>query len=157
VGAGHVNSTIAKHNVAELPDMLELALSLGADALHLLMLVPVGCGLEIAPAQMLAADEHERVLHWFDEQARSCPIDLKATCAPHYFRVRAQRLEDARRQGDRTETFVAPGTRAKAAPRRRARPVPLGDDARLPRGNERLFHLACRAGEPVRVPAGERR
>ena len=111
-----INSTIAKHNVDELPQMLDLALSLGADALHLFMLVPVGCGLEIAPAQMLPADEYERVLHWFDEQAKTCPIDLKATCAPHYYRIRAQRLEEARSHGDYSEHFIAEGTRAKAAP-----------------------------------------
>jgi len=111
-----INSTIAKHNVGELPRMLDLALALGADALHLFMLVPVGCGLEIAPAQMLPADEYERVLHWFGDEAKTCPIDLKATCAPHYYRIRAQRLEDARRHGDYSESFIAPGTRAKAAP-----------------------------------------
>jgi heme b synthase len=111
-----INSTIARHNVNELPAMLDLALSLGADALHLFMLVPVGCGLEIAPTEMLPADEYERVLHWFDDQARTCPIDLKATCAPHYYRIRAQRLEAARERGDFTETFIAPGTKAKAAP-----------------------------------------
>src|SRR5581483_5990372 len=88
----------------------------GADALHLFMLVPVGCGLEIAPAEMLPADEYERVLHWFDDRAKDCPIDLKATCAPHYYRIRAQRLETDRRRGDSTSTFIAPGTRAKAAP-----------------------------------------
>jgi AdoMet-dependent heme synthase len=111
-----INSTIARHNVSELPAMLDFALSLEADALHLFMLVPVGCGLEIAPAEMLPADQYERVLHWFDEQAKTCPIDLKATCAPHYYRIRAQRLEAARRQGDFSETFIAPGTKAKAAP-----------------------------------------
>jgi heme b synthase len=111
-----INSTIAKHNVAELPAMLDAALMLDADALHLFMLVPVGCGLEIAPAEMLPAEEYERVLHWFDEQAKTCPIDLKATCAPHYYRIRAQRLEIARRSGDFSESFIAPGTRAKAAP-----------------------------------------
>jgi heme b synthase len=111
-----INSTIAKHNVAELPAMLDFALALGADALHLFMLVPVGCGLEIAPAEMLPPDEYERVLHWFDEQAKTCPIDLKATCAPHYYRIRAQRLEFARKAGDLSESFIAPGTRAKAAP-----------------------------------------
>jgi radical SAM protein with 4Fe4S-binding SPASM domain len=111
-----INATIARHNVAELPAMLDFALSLDVDALHLFMLVPVGCGLEIAPAEMLPAAEYERVLHWFDEQAKTCPIDLKATCAPHYYRIRAQRLEDARRSGDFSETFIAPGTRAKAAP-----------------------------------------
>ena len=111
-----INSTIARHNVTELPALLELALSIGADALHLFMLVPVGCGLEIAPAEMLPADEYERVLHWFDEQSKDCPIDLKATCAPHYYRIRAQRIEDERSRGDTTSTFIAPGTRAKAAP-----------------------------------------
>jgi radical SAM protein with 4Fe4S-binding SPASM domain len=111
-----INSTIAKHNVAELPALLERALEIGADALHLFMLVPVGCGLEIAPAEMLPADEYERVLHWFDEQSKSCPIDLKATCAPHYYRIRAQRIEEERSRGDMTSTFIAPGTKAKAAP-----------------------------------------
>jgi heme b synthase len=111
-----INSTIAKHNVAELPDMLKLALELDADALHLFMLVPVGCGVEIAPTEMLPADEYERVLHWFDDQSKDCPIDLKATCAPHYYRIRAQRLEEDRRHGDLSGTFIAPGTRAKAAP-----------------------------------------
>jgi AdoMet-dependent heme synthase len=110
-----INSTIAKHNVQELPALLDLALELEADALHLFMLVPVGCGLEIAPTEMLPADEYERVLHWFDEQSKSCPIDLKATCAPHYYRIRAQRLEDERSRGDFTNTFVAPGTKAKGA------------------------------------------
>src|SRR5262249_24914354 len=111
-----INSTIARHNVGELPALLDLALSLEADALHLFMLVPVGCGLEIAPAEMLPADEYERVLHWIDEQSKQCPIDLKATCAPHYYRIRAQRIEDERSRGDTTSTFIAPGTKAKAAP-----------------------------------------
>src|SRR5207245_7032544 len=104
------NPTIAKHNVAELPALLNLALAMGADALHLFMLVPVGCGLEIAPAEMLSAGEYERVLHWFDEQSKSCPIDLKATCAPHYYRIRAQRIELEHRRGDFSSTFIAPGT-----------------------------------------------
>ena len=91
-----INSTIAKHNVAELPDLLRLALDLGADALHLFMLVPVGCGVEIAPTEMLPAGEYERVLHWFDEQSKTCPIDLKATCAPHYFRIMRQRAKEER-------------------------------------------------------------
>jgi heme b synthase len=111
-----INSTIARHNVAELPELLRLALSIGADALHLFMLVPVGCGLEIADREMLPADEYERVLHWFYDESKTCDIDLKATCAPHYFRIRAQRILDERRTGDRSTPFVAHGTRLKAAP-----------------------------------------
>jgi AdoMet-dependent heme synthase len=111
-----INSTIAKHNVTELPALLDLALAIGADAFHVFMLVPVGCGLELAPSAMLPADDYERVLGWFDEQSKDCPIDLKATCAPHYYRIRAQRIEDERSRGELTSTFIAPGTRAKAAP-----------------------------------------
>jgi heme b synthase len=111
-----INSTIARHNVTELPAILDMALAEGADALHLFMLVPVGCGLEIAPTEMLPAAEYERVLHWFDDQSKNCPIDLKATCAPHYYRIRAQRIEEERSRGDLTSTFIAAGTRAKAAP-----------------------------------------
>jgi len=48
--------------------------------------------------------------------ARHNVSELKATCAPHYYRIRAQRLEDERRRGDFSGTFIAPGTKAKAAP-----------------------------------------
>jgi heme b synthase len=111
-----INSTVARHNVAELPDMLDLALSLGADALHIFMLVPVGCGVEIAEREMLPTDEYERVLQWFYDRSKDVEIDLKATCAPHYFRVRAQRIQEERAGGDRSTPFIAHGTRLKAAP-----------------------------------------
>jgi AdoMet-dependent heme synthase len=111
-----INSTIAKHNVSELDDMLAMALRLGCDALHIFMLVPVGCGLELAESAMLPANEYERVLHWFYDKSKEVSIDLKATCAPHYFRVRAQRIGYEREQGDRSTPFVAPGTRLHAAP-----------------------------------------
>ncbi|HZR25673.1 MAG TPA: radical SAM protein [Vicinamibacterales bacterium] len=117
-----INSTIAKHNVHEIDQLLDLALKHEADALHLFMLVPVGCGLEIAPTEMLPADEYERVLRWFDAQSKDCPLDLKATCAPHYYRIRAQRLENERAQGDFSGTFIAPGTKAKAAPQMMGHP-----------------------------------
>ncbi|HYU78819.1 MAG TPA: radical SAM protein, partial [Vicinamibacterales bacterium] len=55
-----INSTVARHNVSELPDLLNLAMHLGCDALHIFMLVPVGCGLELAQSDMLPANEYER-------------------------------------------------------------------------------------------------
>lgn len=110
-----INSTVATHNVAELPDLLDLALDLECDALHIFMLVPVGCGLELAASDMLPAAEYERVLHWFYDRSKEVSIDLKATCAPHYVRVRAQRIVEERQHGDRSTPFVAHGTRLKAA------------------------------------------
>ncbi len=86
-----INMTIARHNAVELPKVLELVRGLGADALHTFLLVPVGCGVDIAESQMVAIDEYERILNWFYDQASTGDIELKATCAPHYFRVVRQR------------------------------------------------------------------
>ncbi len=86
-----INTTIARHNAAELPAVFELAKSLGADALHTFLLVPVGCGVEIAEKQMVPPDEYERILNWFYDKSLEGGIELKATCAPHYFRVMRQR------------------------------------------------------------------
>ena len=54
-----VNCTIAKHNEDQLRDLYNLAVKLGADAIHIFMLVPVGCGVEIAEDQMLPAERYE--------------------------------------------------------------------------------------------------
>jgi radical SAM protein with 4Fe4S-binding SPASM domain len=92
-----INMTIARHNAEQLPRVLELARSLGADALHTFLLVPVGCGVEIADRQMVPPEEYERMLHWFYDRSLEGGIELKATCAPHYFRVVRQRRAQERR------------------------------------------------------------
>jgi radical SAM protein with 4Fe4S-binding SPASM domain len=86
-----INMTIARHNAAQLPRVLELAKSIGADALHTFLLVPVGCGVDIAEDQMVPPEEYERMLNWFYDRSLEGGIELKATCAPHYFRVVRQR------------------------------------------------------------------
>jgi len=96
-----INMTIARHNARQLPKVLELAKSLGADALHTFLLVPVGCGVDIAAEQMVAPEEYEEMLNWFYDQSLEGGIELKATCAPHYFRVVRQRRA-AERQGAHT-------------------------------------------------------
>jgi radical SAM protein with 4Fe4S-binding SPASM domain len=106
-----VNMTIAKHNAVELPKVLEMVRHLGADALHTFLLVPVGCGVDIAESQMVAPDEYERILNWFYDQAAEGDMELKATCAPHYFRVVRQR-----RAAERRQERQAPATAVQAAP-----------------------------------------
>src|SRR6202521_3134013 len=86
-----INTTIARHNAHQLPQVLELAKSLGADALHTFLLVPVGCGVDIADEQMVPPEEYEKMLNWFYDRSLEGGIELKATCAPHYFRVVRQR------------------------------------------------------------------
>lgn len=94
-----INTTVAKHNENQLEGMLQLAKDLDAVGLHLFLLVPVGCGVQIADDQMISAREYERVLNWLYDVEQSEPgLQLKATCAPHYFRVmRTRRAEDKRK------------------------------------------------------------
>jgi MoaA/NifB/PqqE/SkfB family radical SAM enzyme len=60
-----INTSVAQHNVDQLPDILRLAQTLGAEAFHIFLLVPVGCGLTIAEDQTIRGDKYEEVLNWF--------------------------------------------------------------------------------------------
>ena len=86
-----INMTIARHNAKQLPAVLDLSRELGADALHTFLLVPVGCGVDIAESQMVPPQEYEAMLNWFYDRSLEGGIELKATCAPHYYRVARQR------------------------------------------------------------------
>jgi len=106
-----INMTIARHNARQLPEVLELARALGADALHTFLLVPVGCGVDIAAEQMVAPEEYEAMLNWFYDRSLEGGIELKATCAPHYFRVvRQRRAEERRASGTYGQVAVAAPT-----------------------------------------------
>jgi AdoMet-dependent heme synthase len=86
-----LNVTVTKHNITELTDLIRLAISLGAEALHFFMLVPTGCGLEITKEQQLSPQEYEQTLNWLYDQSKETVLDIKATCAPHYYRIIRQR------------------------------------------------------------------
>jgi heme b synthase len=88
------NTTITKHNVNEIEQIMDFTIREGAVALHTFMLVPVGCGVEISDSAMLPPDEYERVLEWFYVKSKEVPIELKATCAPHYFRIMRQKAKE---------------------------------------------------------------
>ncbi len=87
-----INTTITKRNLTEIPNIYELALELGASALHIFLLVPTGRGEEIE-SEEIPSEEYERVLNWFYDKSKTSRIQLKATCAPHYFRIMRQRAK----------------------------------------------------------------
>ena len=89
-----INTTIAKHNYRKMDDIYKLALDLGADALHIFMLVPVGCGMSLSQDIMLDEAEYEAALNWIYDRSLEGKLHLKATCAPHYFRVMRQRAKE---------------------------------------------------------------
>ncbi|MHC4112629.1 MAG: radical SAM protein, partial [Planctomycetota bacterium] len=57
-----INITLTKHNASQLVDIYELAKSLGAVAVHIFMLVPVGCGQSLAETDMLSPEQYEQKL-----------------------------------------------------------------------------------------------
>jgi len=87
-----VNTTITKTNLDQIPKIQQLAVERGAVAHHIFLLVPTGRGKYIVDTEISAA-EYEQTLNWFYDQKDKTPLDLKATCAPHYYRILRQRAK----------------------------------------------------------------
>lgn len=107
-----INTSVARHNVHQLPAILALAQSLGVHAFHIFLLVPVGCGLTIADEQSIQGEEYERVLSWLYDRSLDSGLEIKATCAPHYYRILRQRRAEARRAGLPVPELPAHGMQA---------------------------------------------
>jgi radical SAM protein with 4Fe4S-binding SPASM domain len=139
-----INTTVARHNIHQMAETLALAQDLGAVALHLFLLVPVGCGVEISDEQQISPQEYEEVLNWLYEAEMAGGIELKATCAPHYFRIARQRQAEERRQGIR-----------RSRPESHRRQEDAGDNGRHPAGHPGGRHAmnamtkGCLAGTGV--------
>jgi len=97
-----------------LADVLRLAESVGADAMHYFLLVPVGCGEQIADDQMLDAPAVEARLREIYELTEATELQVKATCAPHYYRIIRQEAK----------------ARGKPMPKRQDRPSAAGQPGR---------------------------
>jgi radical SAM protein with 4Fe4S-binding SPASM domain len=88
-----INTTITKTNLEEIPKIQQLAVDLEAVAHHIFLLVPTGRGKYIVDQEITAA-EYEQTLNWFYDQSQCTPLQLKATCAPHYYRILRQRAKE---------------------------------------------------------------
>ena len=82
-----INVTMTKYNAGQLEEIYELAKSLGSVALHIFMLVPVGCGQEFDEEEMLSAAEYEKMMLKIAELDAHGQLQVKVTCGPHYERV----------------------------------------------------------------------
>ncbi len=92
-----VNITLTRHNAGQLKDVYELAKSLGAIALHIFMLVPVGCGQALAETDMLSPEQYEQKMLEICRLDGRGQLQMKVTCGPHYERViRQQGLQQSR-------------------------------------------------------------
>ncbi len=84
-----INTTVTKNNLSSFKKIFALCENLGAAAWHIFLLVPMGRGAGLAD-QVITAEEYEDVLHWLYEFRKSTAMHLKATCAPHYYRIMRQ-------------------------------------------------------------------
>jgi len=99
-----INVTLTKHNAGQLQDIYGLARSIGAVAVHIFMLVPVGCGQILAETDMLSPQQYEQKLLEICRLDGAGQLQVKVTCGPHYERViREQGLYQSRiKTGQRT-------------------------------------------------------
>jgi heme b synthase len=85
-----INTTITRLNLDQIADIMKMAVRIGAAAHHIFLLVPTGRAKELSD-QAISPEEYERTLNWFYKESLHCPIQLKATCAPHYYRILHQK------------------------------------------------------------------
>jgi radical SAM protein with 4Fe4S-binding SPASM domain len=85
-----INVTLTKQNAHQLEDVYDLARALGAVAVHLFMLVPVGCGQVLAETDMLSPQQYEQILRDICALESRGEIQIKVTCGPHYERIKRQ-------------------------------------------------------------------
>jgi heme b synthase len=94
-----INTTVTRDNVDQVHSILDMAIELGAVAHHIFLLVPTGRARDMVD-QEIDAREYEKLLHWFYDMGKKVPIHLKATCAPHYYRILRQ---EAHKKGEKVD------------------------------------------------------
>ena len=95
-----INMTVSRSTRAEVDDLFALAEREGADAVHLFLFVPVGCGLTLGEEEELGAGEVEEMMDWFHRSASCRTIESRLTCVPQYRRLLVEAGEaDAGRPG----------------------------------------------------------
>jgi heme b synthase len=99
-----INTTVTRLNLHQLAKIQEKTIELGAVAHHIFMLVPTGRGRALTD-QTISAEEYEKTLSWLVNRKEEIPLSVKATCAPHYYRI----LRETARQEGKEITFQSHG------------------------------------------------
>ena len=88
-----INTTVTRANLGSFRQIFDLCERLGAAAWHIFLLVPTGRAAKLG-AEVITAGEYEDVLNWFYDFRKTTKMHLKATCAPHYYRIMRQRARE---------------------------------------------------------------
>ncbi|MDP8259805.1 MAG: radical SAM protein [Candidatus Gygaella obscura] len=83
-----INTAATKQNAGKLDEIVEFSKKLGARALHVFVLVPVGCAKEISPDQILGPEECEELLLQIAHLQNKNVFDIRPTCAPFFTRIK---------------------------------------------------------------------
>jgi radical SAM protein len=83
-----VNTTVSKHNVDILHEMIPFIQEVSAVQWSVFFLVPTG---RAHIENMISPEQHEKVFNWLYDLSQSAPFDIKSTAAPMYRRVAIQR------------------------------------------------------------------
>jgi radical SAM protein len=89
--SAQINTTVTRHNVGLLPEMVKFVEEVGAVQWSVFFLVPTGRG---QVQHMISPEEHERVFHWLYDLSQRGAFDIKATAAPMYRRVAVERKKN---------------------------------------------------------------
>jgi radical SAM protein with 4Fe4S-binding SPASM domain len=79
-----INTTVTRHNLADLPAIAALVAGLEARRWTLFLLVPTGRATD---DQQITSAECERVFDWLYDLSLTAPFRIKTTEGPHYRRV----------------------------------------------------------------------
>jgi radical SAM protein len=107
-----INTTATKKTVADLPAIANIAQQFGVHLWSIFFAVPTGRATQEA---MLSPAEHEACFNYLADLSQRVPFSIKATAAPAYRRVLAQRQID-----DHSSGIQGRLTRGRA-------PVPIND------------------------------
>ena len=91
-----INTTITRHNLGQLDDIIALLETLDIVLWSVFFLVPTGRGQSI---DLISAEEFEQVFEKLYQTSRRVKFDIKSTEAQHYRRFLLQRRTEARRNG----------------------------------------------------------
>ncbi|MEA2101091.1 MAG: radical SAM protein [Thermodesulfobacteriota bacterium] len=91
-----INTTVAAMNVHQMDEFPAFVESLGAMAWHVFFLVPTGRGHDLEPAHI---DQYRAMLSGFYQVYMDARIECKATCAPQFYRILAEKGQKVKTKG----------------------------------------------------------
>jgi AdoMet-dependent heme synthase len=91
-----VNTTVAAMNISQMEAFPTFLETLGIIAWHVFFLVPTGRGAELEPATI---QEYKGMLDAFYNVYKASHIECKATCAPQFYRLLAEKGDPVNTKG----------------------------------------------------------